>query len=414
VHARQRNPSLIGICILFGLLLVAVAAIPLSAGPKGLPLITKGWTQGAVLPDAVDPSLQVSHFWCYGSNPGETNPALQGFVWVHFVLNNVPVGFSTPASVAYQIITPCSGGSPVSRTAALGTVTGGVAHFNDYINCCTDGVYQVTSAVATITVNGSSVQIEASNTPWTSGEIVSCCPGLVNTPTVTATPTETSVVPETPTPTATPTPGTGETILQVFDIKCYDGTNPIYQGWIYVQFTLSGLPGGFGFPATVAYQIITPCSGGSPVSRTAFPGARVGDVQYFLDLFTCCTDGTYQVTSAVATFMVDDSSTQVAATGLPWTSREIVSCCPPPSTPTPTATPTTIVCDDGDPCTIDTVVNGQCVYTPINCDDGDACTIDSCVAGECVHTPKDCSDGNVCTIDSCDPQTGECLHTPVN
>ncbi|HET8521954.1 MAG TPA: hypothetical protein VFL82_01900, partial [Thermomicrobiales bacterium] len=55
-----------------------------------------------------------------------------------------------------------------------------------------------------------------------------------------------------------------------------------------------------------------------------------------------------------------------------------------------------ISCDDGDPCTIDTCVAGQCVNTPIVCDDSNPCTDDACVGGECVYTPvpgRPCDDG---------------------
>ncbi|MFM1889685.1 MAG: hypothetical protein RLZZ565_442, partial [Planctomycetota bacterium] len=52
-----------------------------------------------------------------------------------------------------------------------------------------------------------------------------------------------------------------------------------------------------------------------------------------------------------------------------------------------------VVCDDGDPCTVDTCVDGECVHTAINCDDGDPCTVDTCVDGVCVHTPID-ADGD--------------------
>jgi hypothetical protein len=72
----------------------------------------------------------------------------------------------------------------------------------------------------------------------------------------------------------------------------------------------------------------------------------------------------------------------------------------------------TIDCDDGNPCTIDTCDNGECIHTPKNCDDGNPCTIDTCEGGECVHTPKNCNDGNPCTIDTC--VDGECIHTPKN
>jgi hypothetical protein len=70
------------------------------------------------------------------------------------------------------------------------------------------------------------------------------------------------------------------------------------------------------------------------------------------------------------------------------------------------------VCDDGDPCTTDTCVNGVCVFTPIVCDDGDPCTVDTCVNGVCVHTPMDCDDNDPCTLDTC--VNGTCVFTPVN
>lgn len=75
---------------------------------------------------------------------------------------------------------------------------------------------------------------------------------------------------------------------------------------------------------------------------------------------------------------------------------------------------TTINCGDGDPCTEDSCdpVTGECVNTPINCDDVDLCTTDECVDGVCVNTPTDCDDGDACTEDTCDPDTGECMHAP--
>ncbi len=76
-----------------------------------------------------------------------------------------------------------------------------------------------------------------------------------------------------------------------------------------------------------------------------------------------------------------------------------------------------VSCDDGDPCTTDTCVAGQCVHTPIVCDDGNPCTDDTCVGGECVFTPvkgRSCDDGNACTEnDACDT-TGACVGTPVS
>jgi hypothetical protein len=67
-------------------------------------------------------------------------------------------------------------------------------------------------------------------------------------------------------------------------------------------------------------------------------------------------------------------------------------------------------CNDGDACTTaDRCSLGSCRGTPINCDDGISCTVDSCVSGTCRHDDAncectgnlDCNDGNVCTTDTC-------------
>lgn len=73
-----------------------------------------------------------------------------------------------------------------------------------------------------------------------------------------------------------------------------------------------------------------------------------------------------------------------------------------------------ISCDDNNPCTAESCVQGiGCVYVFVTglCDDGDACTTgDYCKGGECKSTATvNCSDGNPCTDDLCDPQLG-CLH----
>lgn len=70
-------------------------------------------------------------------------------------------------------------------------------------------------------------------------------------------------------------------------------------------------------------------------------------------------------------------------------------------------------CNDGNVCTTDTCVGGQCLFTANNvtCDDGSACTEeDVCVAGVCQGLPLDCADGNPCTNDTCDPASG-CVFT---
>ncbi len=70
-------------------------------------------------------------------------------------------------------------------------------------------------------------------------------------------------------------------------------------------------------------------------------------------------------------------------------------------------------CDDGNPCTDDSSGPGGCVFTPnvVPCDDGNACTdLDTCSAGSCVAGQAiSCDDGNACTDDACNPATG-CAH----
>ncbi len=90
---------------------------------------------------------------------------------------------------------------------------------------------------------------------------------------------------------------------------------------------------------------------------------------------------------------------------------------------------TTLVCNDGNPCTDDACdpkkcttvsglqVCGQCTAPQKadgqSCDDGNKCTSgDTCTTGACTGTPTDCNDNNTCTNDSCLPGSG-CLHTPV-
>jgi hypothetical protein len=70
-------------------------------------------------------------------------------------------------------------------------------------------------------------------------------------------------------------------------------------------------------------------------------------------------------------------------------------------------------CDDGNVCTEDGCdpQTGDCIHKPIDatCDDGNECTRDACVTGQCVGTEISCDDGNACTLDACDPTQG-CVH----
>lgn len=107
--------------------------------------------------------------------------------------------------------------------------------------------------------------------------------------------------------------------------------------------------------------------------------------------------------------------------------------------------PTTVPCDDGNPCTIgDLCSAGTCAPgvpdnavcndgdlcngletcdvllgclpgTPLVCNDGDQCTVDSCNAAVgCVVTPTVCDDGDVCNgVETCDSLVGCVAGTPL-
>jgi len=79
--------------------------------------------------------------------------------------------------------------------------------------------------------------------------------------------------------------------------------------------------------------------------------------------------------------------------------------------------------DDGNECTDDWCMDGACDHPPVanelGCeDDGDSNTADICIAGACAHIDLGdsssggggCNDGNPCTIDSLD-NNGACVHT---
>lgn len=76
-------------------------------------------------------------------------------------------------------------------------------------------------------------------------------------------------------------------------------------------------------------------------------------------------------------------------------------------------------CDDGNPCTTDSVTrtqtNAYCTHTidpGAACNDRNACTTgDTCTStGACVGTAINLDDGNPCTVDTCDVATGP-VHT---
>ncbi len=74
-------------------------------------------------------------------------------------------------------------------------------------------------------------------------------------------------------------------------------------------------------------------------------------------------------------------------------------------------------CDGGDPCTIDSCLNGACVHSQkpdgSACSDGNQCTTgDACSQGICTGTAVALDDQNPCTIDTCDSTTG-IAHVPM-
>ena len=75
-----------------------------------------------------------------------------------------------------------------------------------------------------------------------------------------------------------------------------------------------------------------------------------------------------------------------------------------------------VSCDDHNPCTTDSCVNGSCtnVSNTTQCNDGNACTEnDTCSGGQCVGQVLECNDHDTTTIDSCNPATG-CANTYVD
>ena len=100
----------------------------------------------------------------------------------------------------------------------------------------------------------------------------------------------------------------------------------------------------------------------------------------------------------------------------------------------------TLNCDDGNACTVDSCSGGSCVnyakcspfgcytatctdgvcsYPPIDCDDGNPCTEDSCTSymgglGVCIHTAKNCKGSDPCSLAYCDYTTGQCVNATLD
>jgi hypothetical protein len=71
-------------------------------------------------------------------------------------------------------------------------------------------------------------------------------------------------------------------------------------------------------------------------------------------------------------------------------------------------------CADGDPCTTNTCVANQCQSAPVICPGADLCTGASCSPNLGCFTFPLCNDGDDCTEDTCDPVTGACSYSPLS
>ncbi len=101
-------------------------------------------------------------------------------------------------------------------------------------------------------------------------------------------------------------------------------------------------------------------------------------------------------------WVVDDASQDVGAFAGGYCLRLLVACT------------TANDCNDGNACTDDACVEGQCSSSPTVCDDGNECTVDACDEGSgCFHYDLDCNDGNECTTDSCDEASG-CVYQEIS
>lgn len=71
------------------------------------------------------------------------------------------------------------------------------------------------------------------------------------------------------------------------------------------------------------------------------------------------------------------------------------------------------ICNDGDPCTIDScnTTNGRCTWIPFECPHI-PCSVGTCVRpfGSCVYEPLDCDDNDPRTYDFCNTTTSKCAH----
>jgi hypothetical protein len=175
------------------------------------------------------------------------------------------------------------------------------------------------------------------------------------------------------------------------------------------------------------FQIV--CPGNVPL-RTAPMGLTVATKAGNLAIGTFCVEGP-SCSSAPTT------TTTTTTTATTTTHGETTTTMAGETTTTTAVTTTTVttacVCsDDGNPCTDDVCLNGQCTHVTrpgccvLNTDCPDSvCHEGVCIGNRCEQVPiegccvpearsnGDCDDGNVCTTDDCDPATNLCRSVPV-
>jgi hypothetical protein len=148
--------------------------------------------------------------------------------------------------------------------------------------------------------------------------------------------------------------------------------------------------------------------------------AAQGHTCYHIALSGNCSDGSACTEADHCTDGVCNGTTKVCDDGNPCT----VDSCSPSKGCVTAIGGSELPCDDGKACTyMSHCYGGACTATGYNnqcdcgldgCDDNNACTADGCGAnGKCANLPITCNDGNPCTTDVCDASTGKCTAVPV-
>lgn len=204
----------------------------------------------------------------------------------------------------------------------------------------------------------------------------------------------------------------------------------------------SGFPGNDG---TLYYQSIQPitCSGSPPVlARSACAttaGLHITDIKFKAKAVPPTGGGVTTVSFTSCGPIPRRTAVIWGDDPIPGTDTDdILKTTGPEATIVVLACGVSADCNDNEPCTVDSCLNGTCSHSPMSCQDADLCTDNACVNGVCVSTPypcdpgdvcfqgvcydpcsttAECNDGVDCTVDTCDtsppaPIDGICRYTP--